>query len=178
MLNKTNILSLIVIILLILLLKTCDSDKALNIPKETIVRDTTLIRKDSIIYVKQPRLIKHDTIPIELWDTIHLPDINYNKLKEQYIRNIRELLSRNIFKDSVNYDSNNYVIITDTLQLNKLQGRDIFFHLTDKTITTTITKYQKPTSQIYLGLGLLGNKQDYINGAEINLTLKTKNDNM
>jgi len=176
--NRTNIMSIIIIVLLILLLKTCDIPNTTSVIKETIVHDTTLITKDSLIYIKKPNIIKHDTLPIALWDTQYLPDTSYEKLRLQYLENTKELLSTNIYRDSVAYDSNNYVILSDTLQLNKLQGRDVFFHLTDKTITTTITKYPKPKSQLYLGVGLLGNRQDYINGAEINLTLKTKQDKM
>lgn len=169
---------LCIILFLIIMLITCKKQKTSTTPSQIIVHDTVRIIKDSIIKKTNLKFTKSDSIPYNKWDTMYLPDTNYEKLRQQYINNTKELLSRNIYEDSIAFDSSNYVKIFDTLQLNKNQGRSVFFHLTDKTITTTITNQQPKKTQVYVGMSLLGNKTSFLNGVELNIALKTKQDRM
>ena len=181
---KENIKSIIIIVLfIIILLMKCggNSGNKQTPPIDTIIiiHDTTKVTKDSLIKSK-PKFIKGDSIPYAMWDTMYLPDTNYEKLRQQYVNNTRELLSKNYYFDSVAYDLNNYVKIWDTIQLNKLQNRSVRFNLTDLIIhdSVIITRTIKPVNQVYFGLGILGNKAELVNGIEASLMLKTKKDNI
>jgi hypothetical protein len=150
-------------------------------PIDTVIikHDTIQVTKDSLIKSK-PKFIKGDSIPYAMWDTIFLPDTNYEKLRQQYLNNTRELLSKNYYVDSIAYDSNNYVKIWDTIQLNKLHNRSVQFNLMDLIIhdSVIITRTIKPVNQVYFGLGILGNKVELVKGIEASLMLKTKKDNI
>jgi hypothetical protein len=181
---KENIKSIIIILLfIIILLMKCGGNggNKPTPPIDTIIikHDTIKVTKDSLIKSK-PKFIKGDSIPYAMWDTMYLPDTNYEKLRQQYVNNTRELLSKNYYVDSVAYDLNNYVKIWDTIQLNKLQNRSVRFNLTDLIIhdSVIITRTIKPVNQVYFGLGILGNKAELVNGIEASLMLKTKKDNI
>jgi len=181
---KENIKSIIIIVLfIIILLMKCGGNggnkQTPPIDSIIIIHDTTKVTKDSLIKSK-PKFIKGDSIPYAMWDTMYLPDTNYEKLRQQYVNNTRELLSKNYYVDSVAYDLNNYVKIWDTIQLNKLQNRSVRFNLTDLIIhdSVIITRTIKPVNQVYFGLGILGNKAELVNGIEASLMLKTKKDNI
>jgi len=181
---KENIKSIIIIILfIIILLMKCGGNGGNKPvpPIDTVIikHDTIQVTKDSLIKSK-PKFIKGDSIPYTMWDTMYLPDTNYEKLRQQYVNNTRELLSKNYYVDSVAYDSNNYVKIWDTIQLNKLHNRSVRFNLTDLIIhdSIVITRTIKPVNQVYFGLGILGNKTELVKGIEASLMLKTKKDNI
>ena len=181
---KENIKSIIIIILfIIILLMKCGGNGGNKPvpPIDTVIikHDTIQVTKDSLIKSK-PKFIKGDSIPYAMWDTIFLPDTNYEKLRQQYLNNTRELLSKNYYVDSIAYDSNNYVKIWDTIQLNKLHNRSVQFNLMDLIIhdSVIITRTIKPVNQVYFGLGILGNKVELVKGIEASLMLKTKKDNI
>jgi hypothetical protein len=74
--TKIEFLNLVILILLgILLFKQCNF-KPVKEEAPTIVRDTTWIIKDSMVYSK-PGIIKTEPypVPIDRWNTEYLPDL-------------------------------------------------------------------------------------------------------
>jgi hypothetical protein len=170
---RKNLLSLAVIVLLVVVvLQKCAQPGASDEP--TIVRDTTWVVKDSLIYSK-PQLVK--TIEIESHDTIinqYIPDTNYAKLVIQYQEIVNQLLAKNIMEDSVRIDSNGYVKITDTVQKNLIVGRGTQVNIKYPIIKETITLPAKKVNQVYVGGAFQTGGQNPQVGASA--LLKTRND--
>ena len=171
---KNNFLNLIVLILVvILLLQRCS--ETTNVPKVSIIRDTTWVVKDSLITSK-PQIIK--TISIASSDTIinhYIPDTNYAKLVIQYQDVVNQLLAKNIQQDSVLIDDTlGYVKILDTVQKNIITGRSILYNVKYPIVKETITIYPKPKNQFYIGGGIQGTPD--INSINAGLLFKNKKD--
>jgi hypothetical protein len=170
----------IVVLLIVILLQRCGKNTG-EIPSST--HDTTT--KISYIYLKDtgrsvPIYIKggRDTV---LENTIeYIPSQDYDSLYIQFQNLKQDLLSKNIYKDSISVDTIGYVKITDTLQLNKISGRGFTSHLKipEKTITITNTIYPKPTRQLYVGGGIYTSQSNVIDQIQMSLLLKNKKDQM
>jgi hypothetical protein len=169
---KVDFLNLVIAILvIILLLKQCNV-KPTEVTPPTVKRDTVWIYKDSTVYSK-PSVVKTEpyAVPIDRWNTEYLPDTNYSKLVKQYEEIVRELLAKNISKDSLKIDSIGYVHVTDTVSKNLITGRAYHYSFKYPVITNTITIPEKKRNQLYVGGGLQGssiNAIDQINaGAQL-----------
>ena len=177
-LKKVSILEIIVLVLLVvILIQRCgDKDKE-TIIEPKIIRDTTWIIEDSIIYTK-PQIIKTEpyAVPIDRWNTEYLPDTNYDKLISQYESLVRELLAKNISSDSIKIDSIGHVYITDTVSKNMIIGRSTRYNVKYPIITNTVIVPEKKKLQMYLGGGVQGQKNEIINQINAGLLLKTKKD--
>jgi len=184
--NLTNIV--IVFLLLVLLFRTCTNPHPISSPQ--IIRDTTWIYKDSVVYSK-PQIIK--SIPAistkKYYTKEYLPDTNYQKLLLQYREVVTELLSQNIYLDSIKIDTTGYAYISDTVSQNKISGRSLSYSIKYPTITETIIIPEKKRNQLYAGFSILGqpfplnsfnaelllkNKADNIFGASIGITSNSK----
>jgi hypothetical protein len=170
---KNNFFNLLVAVLLvIILLQKCSQPVEPVVP--TVVRDTTWIVKDSLVYSK-PQVIK--TIKVESHDTIinhYVPDTNYAKLVVQYQEVVNTLLAKNIHLDSIRIDSNGYVKITDTVQRNLLVGRSSEVNIRYPIIKETVTIFPKKVTQLYIGGVVQGNPG--ISQISVGALLKTRND--
>lgn len=183
----TNIV--IIFLLLVLLFRTCRNPHPTSSPTK-IIRDTTWIHKDTIVYSK-PQIIK--TIPSvstkEYYTKEYLPDTNYQKLVLQYREVVDKLLSQNIYLDSVKIDTTGYAYIKDTISQNKILGRSLSYSIKYPTITERIIEPEKKRNQVYAGFSILGqpfplnsingellfkNKVDNIFGASIGITSDSK----
>lgn len=167
---KTNFVSLVVLILVVILFLQRSCEKPTPPQQPTIKRDTMWVVKDSLITSK-PRVIK--TVEIISNDTIinnYLPDTNYQKLLVQYQDVVKELLAKNIHSDMIRIDTNGYVKVTDTVQKNLITGRATEVKIKYPVITNTITLPYKPVNQVYIG-GTIGNNQ-----LSSGLLLKNKKD--
>ncbi len=181
---KKNLLGMIIIFLIVIIfLQRCggcnNGNTSITIKRDTI---TTTIQVHDTFNTK-PLLIKTEPVTIESikHDTIFAPSSNYDTLLKQYNNIAIDYLCTNIFKDEININDSNAVgkiSILDTIARNKLTGRNIVFDLKYplKTITNTITIPLKQKTQVYIGFGILGNKQSFINGIEAGIMLKTKTD--
>lgn len=99
---------------------------------DTVYRQKTFIRfkkGDSIPYV----IIATDTLPV--YDTVRI---------------IGDYYAIKAYSDTINQDSNNFVI-TDTISQNKILSRSFKANLTEKTITNKQYFIEKPKSALYLG---------------------------
>ncbi len=171
--NLTNII--IVFLLLVLMFRTCKNSYPTTSPTQ-IIRDTTWIIKDSVVYSK-PQVVK--VIPATQSKEYHtkeyLPDTNYSKLLLQYREVVDRLLSSNIVKDSIKIDSIGNVFITDTINNNLITGRSVATSLKYPIVKETLTVYEKKKNQLYLGFSVTGNAVTSLNGE---LLFKNKKDNM
>ena len=66
------------------------------------------------------------------------------------IRIISDYMRTYAYSDTINLDSNTFVI-SDTISQNKIQSRGFEAKITEKTILTTITNEAKSKNTIYLG---------------------------
>jgi hypothetical protein len=174
---KSNFLSLVILILLIvILLKNCKSTPSTEQPVK-VIRDTTWVVKDSTIYSK-PQIIQ--TIPVDVSrDTIinhYIPDTNYQKLVIQYQEVVNQLLAKNIHSDSLKIDSIGYVKVVDTVTKNMIVGRSFKYDLKYPIIKETIIQSAPKVRQFYIGGMLQGTKEAPINSINAGLLYKDKHD--
>ena len=123
---KNNIIYILIIALLIMILyKTCKRQNA----------DGGHVKSDTVTYIHyvyykdttRTRPILIHTVRDTLLESSveYYPQEGYSELLEQFQSLKQDLLSRNIYKDSLYLDSLGWVKITDTVQKNTLTGREI-----------------------------------------------------
>jgi hypothetical protein len=78
----------------------------------------------------------------------------------------------------VQIDTFGYIKVIDTLQKNQMVGRSFIkdLKIPEKTITITNTIYPDPKRQMYIGGGILGNKDNIVGQVQAGLLLKNKKD--
>lgn len=143
-----------------------------------VVHDTTWVKKDSLIYSKPlPAEIIHDISYIE-GKTEYLADTNYTALKIQFDDLVRKYTALAIYVDSVKLDTLGYVIVTDSIQENRIKGRTwkYDYKIPFVTKTVTVTNYAKPKTQLYVGGGVNTTQTLGLHSAEAGVILKTKTD--
>jgi len=149
---KDRLLNLVIIALLIVvILQMCN--KRYPVPGTTVVnRDTTWIVKDSVIR-STPQLITHikesDTTIIKEY----YADENYEELLIQYNTLLEEFLARSVYSDSLKIDSVGYVHVKDSVTRNSIVGRSFHYNLNYPIIHDSITVYDPPARQLYIGVG-------------------------
>lgn len=152
---KTNIIYILIIALLIAILYiTCNRQKSQDVSL-TSHDTTTQVR---YVYYKDTTKSK-PTLVQRVRDTLfesyveYYPAEGYTELLEQFQIIKQDLLSRNIYKDSLYLDSLGWVKITDTVQKNELVGRnvvkDIKIPIKELTIVKTIEAEKR--RGLYLG---------------------------
>lgn len=172
--KKDHIYALIIAVLaIIILLQRCGSSQSNCETK--IIKDTVWIHKDSTIYSK-PQIIKTITVPVEQWNTEYLPDTNYAKLVKQYQEIVARYLSSNIFQDSIKVDSVGYLKVVDTISANAIKGRSTSYKFKYPIIKETITIIPEPKKQVYVGIGLSGNRYNFIDEISLGLLYKDRRD--
>ena len=179
--SSTKFLStlIIVLIVVIFLQRSCHQKEISDVighRDTTVVIDTVLDIHDSVIIRKVP-VIKRDTSYLPT-DTQYLPSPDYAVLKARFEALVKEHTARNIYSDSLRLDSIGYVIVSDSVQFNKLFDRSYKYHYEIPNITKTVTivEHPKKTNQLYIGGGVLGSKTQGVAGAEVGLLLKNKKD--
>lgn len=176
-----NIFNILIIIgILILFTQSCHRNSIIEKPTISIVRDTIWTGHDTTIYLGntiQPIKKIRDTIEINSVE--YRPSDNYDSLLYQFNSIKETLLTKNIYSNELRYDSSS-VVITDTLEKNKLIGRSAKFSLKYPTITNTITINNPPIKKriLYIGGGVEGNKDKIFNSVEIGLLYKDKKDHI
>ena len=86
-------------------------------------------------------------IPYVIIDSVH-DSVRF--LVHDTIRIISDYMRTYAYSDTINVDSNTFVI-NDTISQNKIQSRGFEAKITEKTILTTITKAAKAKNTLYLG---------------------------
>ena len=141
---KDIILVAIVFVLWLLLFKNstyipkiADFSDMRNYRKLVEVHDTVYQKKTFIRYKKG------DSIPFVIIATDTLPI-------HDTIRIIGDYYTIKAYSDTINQDSNNFVI-TDTISQNKILSRSFEASLREKTIVTKQLYVEKPKNALYLG---------------------------
>lgn len=92
-----------VLVLIILLQRSCSGPSVTEPISVKTEIDTVYITKDSLIVRKVPRIIRDTTyLPGE---TKYLPDTNYAVLKKQFQNLVKEHTALNIYADTLKLDS-------------------------------------------------------------------------
>lgn len=129
--------------------------------------DTQYIPVENIV-VKEGKDIFHDT-------TIYVPLPPSIDTMEM----IRNYLAMNIYKDSLRLDDSlGYIVISDTLQMNKIKTRKWETKINKTMITDIKIVKELPKNQVYIGFNTSLNRTDLIGSVGLNTTLKTKTDKM
>ena len=167
MINFKNIVIAILVVLL-LLSQTCKETKICPEIKTTVKHDTAWIVKDTVIYSK-PKLIntiKYKTILKTKVDSFKIQDTSLN---------CKDI---NIYSDTIKLDTSGIVIITDTVQNNKITGRTSEPKYKFPVITNTITNYivEPKKTKWYVGGELNGNQFDPFSQASAGILIKNKKD--
>lgn len=180
---KNNWLMLLVLILVALLyFERCGKKSDV----QEVKRDTTV----SIQYIQQPPVTvpQYQPIIIESKAPVNIPpqyqaSSDQSVLLKQYQDLIDKFLTANIsndtrqLKDSAGNDAGT-VNIKDVVSENQIKSRDfsyqLKFPLTTKTITVTQTL--KPKGQLYIGGGINGSRESWVNSFEGGLLWKNKKD--
>jgi len=168
---------IVIALFLVLMIQRCGSDGKSNI--DFVKRDTTVVLtyhyyKDTAKSV--PTIInfippKQADIPPAM-----IPDGTYTDLKKKYDSLLTAYYTKNIQKDSIKVDTFGYVKTLDTVNQNRIIGRQWISDLKipEKTTTITVTQTLPSKTQIYLGFSLTGNKEMPLNGASVGGLLKNK----
>ena len=122
--------------------RSCNGIKDIQVV-ESIVHDT-ITQKIVTARWKQGKSIPYVIIAT---DTVR-DSVPY--LVHDTIRIISDYMRTYAYSDTINVDSNTFVI-NDTISQNKIQSRGFEAKITEKTIHTTVTKTPKAKNTLYLG---------------------------
>lgn len=173
-----NFLQLIILVfLLILFLQRYGGNG--DIPRNTSDTVTSI----QYHYIKdtgtsKPIFIKGERDTLLETSIEYIPSEDYEELKNQFQDLKEQLLSKNIFKDSIAIDTLGYIQLTDTIQKNTITGRGFVNNLKipEKTTTITNTIYPKNKTQWYIGGEIEGNKTELVNQISSGFLMKNKKD--
>lgn len=129
--------------------------------------DTEYVPVEKIV-TKKGEDIYHDT-------TIYVPlPMSFDTMEM-----IRNYFAMNVFKDSLKLDDSlGFVVVSDTLQMNKIRARVWESRINKMKITDTKIVKELPKNQVYIGFNTQMNKVDVIGSVGLATTLKTKTDKM
>jgi hypothetical protein len=146
-------------------------------PDTLIVTDTFWTKHDSLI-VKPVPVPYEVPVPFEVLSTEYKADTAYPKLKQQYEDLAKRFASRKIYTDSVHVGQYGHIRIVDTVTENKIVGRSFRENYKIPVVkeTKTITKYDDPKRQVYVGGGLNLTSGGNVRSAEGGILYKTKKD--
>lgn len=117
--------------------------------KRQNVANSVVVKSDTVTYVhyvyykdttrSKPTLVQRVRDTLFENSVEYYPAEGYNELLEQFQTLKQDLLSRNIYKDSLYLDSLGWVKIIDTVQKNNIIGREFIKDIKIPEKTTTIT---------------------------------------
>lgn len=175
--------AIIIILLLVLYFERCGHGKG---DTQVTKRDTTV----SIQYVQQPPVTvpQYQPIIVESKQPASIP-VQYqpaadqSELLKQYQELVNKLLAVNIsndtrqLKDSAGNDAGS-VNIKDVVTENQIKSRDFSYQLKIPIVTKTITitEQAKARGQLYIGGGINGSRESWVNQFDAGLLWKNKKD--
>lgn len=170
----TKIYLTIIAVLFVVIILQRQCAPVSKVPKSVVTIDT-VYKHIKVTEIKEVPVYKTITKRLP-GDTIFVPDTNYYALQEQYIQLSKLYSNRNIYVDTIKLDSIGHIVVTDTLQYNRLRKRTCKYDYTIPVITKIVTEY-KETRQLYMGIQLSAetNPINYTN-AQLGLLYKDKHD--
>lgn len=146
-------------------------------PNDTlVVHDTTWKIHDSIVVRKVP-VYKEVVVQIASRPEM-LPDTNYATLKRQYEALLQLYLNKLVYSDTIKVGTYGYIAVLDTIKENKLASRRTQENYKIPIVkeTKTITKYNPPVRNLFVGGGITTSNSLGIRGVEAGIIYKTKKD--
>lgn len=170
----------VAILLLIIFLRECKA-KTVTVsakPVEIVKIDTFFVHDTVQVKSYVPALAKELTAPL-IQLVPYYADYSYMDTSAKVAADAFDYKTVRYYSDSQHLE-HGYIKIYDTVWQNRITGRSIqpfiIFPVITKTIT--VTDFEKPSTQLYLGIGAYGNKTVPINATGFSLLLKTKKDRM
>jgi hypothetical protein len=168
-------LMIIGLVIIILLLRMCDGKKEetkgdivkIKGKKYEVVdsrRDTTYIKRDSIIY-KEGKKIK---VKVEV--PVYIPSV----VDTQLI--LKDYFAKRFYVDTIDLGQKSFVIIKDTITENKIFARLYESSITERVINDTLFLKELPKRQVFIGPQFGFDRKDIINYGGLSLLYKDKKD--
>jgi hypothetical protein len=174
---KSNFSIIIIIILLIIIFlqRACTSPnengkeiiRYKNKKYEVIKRETDT----QIVTVPYSIYIPGESIYVQKPIYVPVPaNVDTNNILKDYF-------AKYVYKDTLDLDSLGYVILTDTISKNKIDGRIWDSKINKYTVTNEIVLKELPRTQLYVG-GSVGTELNNNLYAGADIALKTKKDQL
>jgi len=167
---------IIICLMIVIFLQTCGKNN--TVIKETPIhyRDTSYVKISGDTTINNFHVVK--TIPylITSKDTQYLPSKDYDSLKKQYEELRDSLLATKVYNDTYKIATVGNATVKTTLFKNNIIHQDFNYNIKYPIIKDSVVIPAPQKTQVYFGIGLLGNQKELIKGAEINLSLKNKKD--
>lgn len=169
------LLIIAVLVIVILLQRSCSGPPhtGAGLPLKPEVLHDTVYKEVTVTQTKKVPFIKRDTTYLP-GDTVFVPSDNHNELKKQFELMARNYGARNIHRDSVSVDTYGYLVVTDTVQYNKLQNRTYLHNYKLPVVTSTVLP--KPRRQLYIGGGISINNELSLSNVNAGFLYKNRQD--
>lgn len=155
--TKTNITYYLIslLVLIIILQRSCGNLNQNSIIKETVKTDTVWIKTNDTVF-KTVDIVSKEYIPIK--EIKYLSSNDIDTCKSRLDNLLKDHLVRTVYSDTIKLDSLGTIVVKDTVWLNKLHGkREYIKDYKIPFVTKTITKPTPPKRQMYIGGNLFGN---------------------
>jgi hypothetical protein len=170
-----QIIILALVIYILFIPKGCGGKNSDEEPTVTTVIDTIWKKVDTVYIKKMVPYTVIKTVPTKEY----IPSDDCDSLKQQYISIRDSYINKVVYKDSTKVTgfAKGNIVITDTLQFNKISNRKWEFNLEipEVTKTITITEKEKPKRQLYYGANLFSTSEA-LRAFTPGLIYKTKKD--
>jgi len=167
------------IILVLLVVITCQNGRKVPAPTEVIKVDTVYK------YIEVHDTVPGKTVYISSTDSItwinhedYIPKLTYDSLLAQYTSLGNSLFKTNVFETKFEIQNYGYVTVKDTISKNWLKSSVLYSNLRIPEKIVTITERELPKRQVYLGIILTGTKADLLNSASLGALYKDKRDRL
>lgn len=178
LLKKIDFKTLMILglIIVILLMQMCNGDKKeinkgdtikVNGKKYEVVdhrRDTTYIKRDSIVYKKGKDIKVEVKVPVYIPANVDTQGI------------LKDYFARRFYVDTLDLGEKSFVIVKDTITENKILSRVFESSITEKIINDTLFLVEPPKRQMFVGFQMGFDKKDIFNYGGLNLLYKDKKD--
>jgi hypothetical protein len=159
-------LAVLVLAIIILYLQQCRGRSTAVEFREVVKRDTIYQNIHDTTIWKVPVIrteIKRDTITNRIWTTV-----SHESLVNDYF-------TTRYYEDTTRIQYGD-IITRDSVRGNMIVAHQVEHRLSIPTIRETITVIQPPRTQMYVGLGMISGRNDFLHGFEGTLSLKNKAD--
>jgi len=164
--KKALILIILSLVIILFLVRECRLPSPVLEPTIVTVYDTVRDTVDKFVprYIPKPyTIVQTDT----LWELLNVDTSAI----------LRDYFSTVFYRDTILSDSTAFIVVMDSIYMNRIKARDISFKLYSQAIntTTTITEPEKLRNKIFLGLGVGGTPTSF--GFTVDVMLINKKDN-
>lgn len=156
-----NIL-IVILVIIIIFLSQCNGRRGGGVEPGRIISDT-IIEWDTVTFEKEVYIPKWKTKTETIIETITQTDTITLPIDTASV--IGDFYTKYYYSDTINIDTIGYVIVDDTIYLNKIYSRNILskFNIPSQTITNTVFLNK---TEFYVGFGVAGgiSQLNYVGG--------------